>query len=119
MDPIPNRPQVDRGGGRCLEHRSGGHPSDQLFGDDRQVRKLRHGGKGAFDRMVWYSGRVADNPIVACERVDSSAGAKEHRVVSFETTRTHLTASTGDGRPPTRGRRLLLRTLVDRSVLTH
>jgi len=35
--------------------------------------------------MVCYPGRVADNPIVARERVDSSAGVKEHRVVSYET----------------------------------
>ena len=99
---IRRRAQENRRRGRRLEHGAAGRASDELFRDDREIRQLRHGKRGAFDRMVCYPGRVADNPIVARERVDSSAGVKEHRVVSLETTRTHLTASAGDGRPPRR-----------------
>jgi hypothetical protein len=56
-----------------------GDPAFELFGHDREVGELRHGDRSAFDPMVCYPGRVADNPIVACERVVPVVSMKEHR----------------------------------------
>ena len=59
------------GSGRTPRGPCGRRPGGQLLRHDREIGQLRHARGSHLDRMVCYPGRVADNPIVARERVDS------------------------------------------------